>query len=160
MPREEDRERIIVLLKRLARIQTVGASCISELQGVIGHWEGFSEAAGALANLLGSDEDPALLFSRPIVDSAAMTVTWQGRTCSLGSTVLFRLMERLARRPNQYIPYDRLTSDVWDGCRSDDAVRAAAARLRCRLKKARMPNLAKAIRGTGGHYGLILEELS
>ena len=40
---------------------------------------------GTLANLLGSHlDDPAELFSKPIVDPAAMTVAWHGRTCKLG----------------------------------------------------------------------------
>ena len=42
--------------------------------------------------------------------------------------------------------------------RSDDAVRAAVMRLKRRLKGARMPGLAKAIRAAGEHYGLMLDE--
>jgi DNA-binding response OmpR family regulator len=156
--KERGKERVLVLLKRLARTYTISKDCVEELDQILRSWEDFGDAAGALANLLGSDDDPAALYQQPIINSASMTVTWQGRTCRLGSTILFRLMERLARRPNQYVPYDRLMRDVWEGSRSDDAIRAAAMRLKRRLRGARMPGLAKAIQGVGRHYGLILGE--
>ena len=123
------------------------------------HFVDLKEAGDPLANLLGSRlADPALLFSRPIIDLAAMTVTWEGHTCRLGNTVLFRLMARLARRPGQYIPFAGLLRDVWHGAiKEDETVRSAVRRLRHRLSDAEMPRLAAAIRAHGRCYGLILD---
>ncbi len=85
-------------------------------------------------------------------------VSWAGKTCYLGYTVLFRLADRLSRRPNQYITPDQLLRDVWeDGCKSPATIRSAVRNLRQSLIRAGMDDLAAAIQGTGGRYGLILD---
>jgi DNA-binding response OmpR family regulator len=72
--------------------------------------------------------------------------------------VLFRLAGRLARQPNQYISVDQLLSDVWDGgVKSPDTIRSTVRRLRKRFIAAGMDDLAAAIHGSGGRYGLILD---
>jgi len=77
----------------------------------------------------------------------------------LGYTVLFRLADRLSRRPNQYITPDQLLRDVWEGgLRSPETIRSAVRNLRERLSLAGMDDLAAAIRGHGGRYGLILHD--
>jgi DNA-binding response OmpR family regulator len=95
---------------------------------------------------------------RPMVDNSTFSVYWAGRTCCLHRTVLFRLAARLARQPNQYITADQLLRDVWDGgVKSPDTIRSAVRHLRQRLSCAGMQDLAAAICGTGGCYGLILD---
>ena len=95
---------------------------------------------------------------RPLVDDSTLSVIWDGKTCCLRNTVLFRLAGRLARQPNQYISANQLLSDVWDGgVKSPDTIRSAVRHLRQRFIQAGMGDLAIAIRGSGGRYGLILD---
>ena len=83
---------------------------------------------------------------------------WNGRTCCLRRTILFRLAQRLARYPNQFITADQLLRDVWEGgVKSPDTVRSAVRHLRQRLACAEMHDLAGATHGTGGCYGLMLD---
>jgi hypothetical protein len=143
----------------LGRIHTLGAACATELHDTLEQWDELDDAGGALANLLGTQlDDPADLYVKPIMDSAAMTVTWHGRTCRLGPSILFRLMAGLARRPGDYIAVDRLRHDVWQGNHvSDEAMRAAVKRLKGRLVEAGMGELAAGIRSDMRHYGLHLD---
>ena len=68
------------------------------------------------------------------------------------------MAERLARQPNQFITTDQLLRDVWEGdIRSPETIRSAVRHLRQRLSSAGMKNLAAAIQGAGGRYGLILD---
>lgn len=155
----EDRVRVVVLFQRLNRIQFVTKTTFQELQQIFQHSGGLDEPLGLLVNLLGTRSDPAGLFARPITDSGAMTVTWRGRSCKLGNTMLFRLMERLARRPCWRFSYSRLINEVWDGqCRSDETIRSTVRHLKLRLKGAGMGGLAKAIRSDKRHYRLELDE--
>src|SRR3954468_10271586 len=61
--------------------------------------------------------------SRPLIialhiDRDRLQVVFHGRTCVLGNTLPFKLLERLARRPNTYVTHEELLSDVWEGVRS------------------------------------------
>lgn len=95
---------------------------------------------------------------RPLVDNSTLSVFWAGKICPLRNTILFRLAARLSRHPNQYITAGQLLSDVWDGgVKSPDTIRSAVRHLRRRLSQAGMCDLAAAIRGTGGSYGLMLD---
>lgn len=79
------------------------------------------------------------------------------RLMLLGYTVLCKLVDRLSRRPNQFVTFDQHLRDVWDGgFRSPDTIRSAVRNLRQRLSDAGMNELAAAIRGRAGRYGLIL----
>jgi DNA-binding response OmpR family regulator len=70
-----------------------------------------------------------------------------------------KLFERLARRPNQYLSYERLLDEVWEGTRSFSAIRSVVKTLRGRLVKAGMADLADAIDGSVyRHYGLKLDK--
>lgn len=94
---------------------------------------------------------------RPIVDHTTFTVHWGGKTCYLGNTLPFKLFERLARRPNQLVHCDQLLDDVWQCCRSREAMRSVVKVLRQKLVRAGMKDLARAIDGTTArHYGLML----
>ena len=91
------------------------------------------------------------------IDRELLTVTYSSRSCFLGNTLSFRLIARLARRPNAYFTYEELLSDVWCGLRTDSAVRAAVKRLRGRLRRLGMMELADALDGSvPGRYALKL----
>jgi hypothetical protein len=99
----------------------------------------------------------ARLDSTPRVDRARLTVSWRGKECYLGYTLPFRLIERFAQRPNQFIPTDRLQEDLWAGFRAPSTIRSAVSQLRAKLIAAGMGELATLIDGSNpGHYGLML----
>lgn len=97
-----------------------------------------------------------LSAGRPLVNAATFSVEWRGRRCDLGPSILFRLIQRLLRRPDRYYPYDILMDDVWDRRCSDTTVRSAITRLRQALRAAGMSDLADAINGCGQCYGVFL----
>lgn len=118
-----------------------------------------ARAGNALENLIGSRTvDAGALFSQLIIDTASKTITYRGRTCCLGNTLVFRMIERLARRPNHFVTFDRLVRDVWDGnAKSDEAIRSLVKQLRDRLRKNGMRKLASAIRSEKKAYVLTLK---
>ena len=85
---------------------------------------------------------------RPVADRTLLSVRWRGKTCFLGNTLPFRLLDRLARRPNQYFSYEQLLDDVWEGPRSFSAIRSVVKVLRRKLVEAGMDDLANTIDGT------------
>lgn len=92
-----------------------------------------------------------------LFDTEMLTITYQGKSCFLGNTLPFRFFVRLARRPNTYVTYEDLLTDVWDGVRTDEAIRSVVKTLRSKLRVARMGTLAAAIDGSvPGHYALKL----
>ncbi len=152
------RERKLDLLQRLLRVHAVGWTITRKLIEEF-ELDPADDTASILANLLGSGiAAPDSLYRQPIVDHGGMTVIWAGRPCRLGNTLLLRLMDRLARRPNQYVPFERLIRDVWDGhAVSDEAIRNVVHRLKRELRVAGMSDLAVTIRSAGRSYGLILD---
>ncbi len=95
---------------------------------------------------------------QPVADHGTFSVIWIGRRCFLGRTLAFKLFERLARRPNQYVTYERLLQDVLNGLRSNEAIRSVVKELRRKLIDAGMSDLADAIDGSNREcYGLILD---
>jgi DNA-binding response OmpR family regulator len=149
----QDVHRLRVLLHRAQRGMTIGLAALSEAQEVAGRLFPAQRAA----NLMGSQlRDPASLFRHPLVDPLSMTVTWSGRTCLLRSRILLALMHSLARRPNQFVPFEKLRHDVWDGAqKSDDTIRSTVRHLKDRLIEAEMGELARHICAAGLRYGLV-----
>ena len=93
----------------------------------------------------------------PTVDRDTFVVRFRGKTCFLGNSLPFRLFERLLHRPNTYVTYEDLFSEVWQGVRSEEAVRSVVKRLRAMLRQCGMAELATAIDGSvSGHYALNL----
>jgi len=81
----------------------------------------------------------------PIVDPRTLSVRWNGHDCVLGGSIGFRLIQRLARRPNHYASHADLLDDVWGCQRSTSTVRSAVRDLRRRLVEANMPELARSL---------------
>ena len=115
-------------------------------------------------------ERAALALARPMpqvstngkhgleIDRHALTVRWNGNGCFLGYTLAFRLIDRLAQRPNYYFSHAQLLDDVWGGPRSRSAIRSVVSDLRIRLASAGMAELASMIDGSNpGHYGLLMQ---
>jgi DNA-binding response OmpR family regulator len=112
-----------------------------------------------LSYLKGHSFSPADLSRRQLkIDPALLSVTFDGKTCFLGNTYPFKLLSRLAQRPNTYVPHHDLLSDVWRGTRSEEAVRSVVKTLRIKLRDAGLHDLADAIDGRSpGHYALKLD---
>jgi DNA-binding response OmpR family regulator len=92
------------------------------------------------------------------LDRTTFTVRWDGRSCALGHSTAFRLLERLARRPNEYVSTDRLLDELWLGPRSYSTLRSTVCRLKSRLRGAGMSDLAVRIDGGAhGHYALLID---
>ena len=94
---------------------------------------------------------------RPVIDRAMLSVLFQGRSCFLGNTLPFRLLDRLLRRPNQFVSYEQLQDDVWNSMPSPESIRSVVKELRRKLRCAGMDGLANAIDGkVARHYSLTL----
>lgn len=92
-----------------------------------------------------------------VIHVASLSVSWHGKRCFLGNTLVFRLFVRLAKTPNQFVSHQQLLDDVWQGRRVRTTIRGVVKRLRDTLSAAGMQDLAKAIDGsTRGHYRLKL----
>jgi DNA-binding winged helix-turn-helix (wHTH) protein len=88
-----------------------------------------------------------------------MTIVWAGHRCRLKGLTLFGLIEALSRRPNEFVPYDRLLKEVWGGNKkSDFTIRSSIRHLKAQLRHAGMPKLAESIKAGGRRYGLIFDD--
>lgn len=93
----------------------------------------------------------------PIADTDTFCARWCGKTCHLGDTMAFRVLKRLAHRPNVFVSCTSLLEDLWQPHTSFDAVRSAVKVLRRKLRDAGMEDMADAIDGsTARHYRLRL----
>lgn len=97
------------------------------------------------------------LLGRPLLDEATLSVVWNGRMLHLGHTQGFWLLVRLTRSANQYVTHLDLIQEVWDDDFTDTTVlRAGMRRLRTKLRRGGMGDLADAIVGHHGRYMLSL----
>lgn len=91
------------------------------------------------------------------LERSTYTVRWEARSCFLGYTMAFRVLERLARRPNEYVSTDRLLDELWAARRTPSTVRSTVCGLKSKLRAAGMRDVASMIDGRNpGHYGLML----
>lgn len=104
-------------------------------------------------------EPPAVLIEgRELsTDRRSYVVRWGDRQCVLGHTLAFEVLERLARRPNEYISTESLLDELWIGHRTPSTVRSTVSRLRSRLRSSGLGPVGSRIDGSvRGHYGLML----
>ncbi len=152
----EKTQRVADLAEQLSEALMTAALCANEIRAIVQVELDSHTAVGWGRSQDAKHRTPRT--QRPLVDSSTFSVFWAGKTCPLRRTILFRLAERLARQPNQYITADQLLRDVWEGgIKSPETIRSAVRHLRQRLSSAGMEDLAAAIHGTGGRYGLILD---
>lgn len=89
------------------------------------------------------------------VDRTAFVVRSGTKTCHLGHTILFRVMDVLVHHPDQYVSRELLLDLAWHGSRADSTVRSAIGELRSRLIAGGLPEVAAAIDARNpGHYCL------
>lgn len=151
--------RLAHLADQLSETLMTAAICAEELRAIIRAETDDACPVRRGHSNNGPSSDSFSAGDRPIVDQSTLSVSWAGKSCHLGYTILFRLADRMSRRPNQYVTADQLLREVWDGgLRSADTIRSNVRRLRERLSLAGMQDLAAAIRGRGGRYGLFLND--
>jgi len=95
----------------------------------------------------------------PLIDPVTFTLWFGGRSCFIGNSLPYRFFCRLAQRPNTYVSHEVLLDDVWDGIRSNAAIRSVVKILRAKLRAHDMGALAAAIESVPGHYSLRLDKL-
>lgn len=100
--------------------------------------------------------DPAELhftsISRPVADRLTLSIHFQGKSCFLGNTLLFRFFEVIAKSPNRYFAHSELLEEVWGGPRSESSIRSVAKRLRDQLNSVGLDQVAQAIDGSTPGY--------
>lgn len=153
----EKQERIRQTLKSLAEAQAATITLMEEALALM--TEELSLDPITFWKSRGSPSVFAPPTKTALFDTEMLTITFEGKSCFLGNTLPFRFFVRLARRPNTYVSYEDLLSDVWDGARTDEAIRSVVKSLRSKLRQSRMGVLAEAIDGSvPGHYGLRLDK--
>ena len=150
--------RLDALASQLAETLMTAAICAQEIRAVVltelddnGHLESGRQAMG-----LAHD---ACHRQRPLLVDSTLSVIWKGKILHLGQTLSFRLLARLARRPNQYVTHIDLLRDVWDDeelLTATSTIRSLVRELRRKLHHGGMTDLASAIRGHEGRYILDL----
>ena len=151
--------RLDALASQLAETLMTAAICAQEIRAVVQteldddeHSESCRHAAGMAPSL-------ASHHQRPLLDESTLSVIWKGKILHLGQTLSFRLLARLARRPNQYVTHIELLRDVWDDeelLTATSTIRSLVRELRRKLQHGGMTDLAGAIRGREGRYILDL----
>ncbi|MCX5684110.1 MAG: winged helix-turn-helix domain-containing protein [Planctomycetota bacterium] len=152
----ENARKLKLLSSQLTESLMNAALCAKEI-GEIARAEIDDTDGGPGASGNGHRRNRANAQQRPLLDEATLSVIWRGRTLHLGHTQGFWLLARLARRPNQYITHVDLLEEVWDDEFTDTSVlRAGVQRLRVKLRRGGMGDLADAIAGHRGRYMLNL----
>ena len=158
MPTSDRDRQLLEKLSQLAATQASAAALAQEIIVRVGERLGLDlrEIAPLAAASRASSPNGDISARRPMIDVATFSVHWDGKTCVLGNTLPFRLLERLGRRPNQFIHCDQLLDEVWQGLRSREAIRSVVKVLKQKLVQAGMDDLAASINGNQPyHYGLI-----
>jgi len=144
-------QRLVQLANQLSEALMTAAICAQEIRSEVQEeLDGDELAAAAGGSSNGSAKSVAL---RPLLDQSTLSVTWNGRSLHLGHTRAFWILERLSRRPNQYVTHLDLLRDVWDDEEAPvSTIRSVVRHLRHRLVAGGMEELAAAIRGHNGRY--------
>src|SRR4051812_20559228 len=147
-------QRLERLTSQLAETLMTAAFCVEEIRSALCAETGYVGDDRVRRGSSGKRHAPK---PRPLLSDSTLSVCWKGRSLYLGHTVRFRLLDRLARRPNQYVTHLDLLHDVWDDEElTTDTIRSTVRHLRRRLRDGGMGGLAKAIRGHNGRYILEL----
>jgi DNA-binding response OmpR family regulator len=125
------------------------AMCVQEIRSEVQAAMEDGKVAAPFGNGAGARDGAR----RPLLDQSTLCVLWKERKLHLGHTRGFWLLERLSRRPNQYVTHLDLLREVWD---DEDApvttLRSVVRHLRRQLTGGGMADLAAAIRGHNGRY--------
>ena len=89
------------------------------------------------------------------LDESAFSIHFEGKTCRLGNSKLFRLFRILARNFGSYVTHDALVRMVWNVFVPEpNTIHKLASRLQHALYAARMSALVIDGRSVRGHYTL------
>lgn len=158
MKTERRKEEIAASLKLLASTYVQAVRQLEDTLAVLCRELDLQETSW-LENVLALEPttSPPTSAFRPVADRTTLSVLYQGKTCFLGNTLLFRFFEVISRRPNRYISHAQLLDDVWGGIRSESTIRNVAKRLRDKLVAVDLGEVAVAIDGsTPGYYVFLL----
>ena len=92
---------------------------------------------------------------RFIVDPALFEARFRGKSCRLGNTLEFRLLERLNQQPNRYVSHNDLSNDVWG---DDQTTKNSIQRVVCNVRR-KLGGDGLAVRIDGSqrlHYRLVV----
>ena len=90
-----------------------------------------------------------------VVDRETFSALYQGKTCYLGNTIPFGLLERLNQRPKAFVSYKALINDVWN----DEETNSPAVQKQVSILKAKLKNafgVGIEIRSVPGHYAIFV----
>jgi DNA-binding response OmpR family regulator len=149
-------ERAILLLSRIAEAHTTAAIAVAELRAMLTKDSVGAHGQSSSGSYREHSTGRPGQYLRPVIDHSTFCVEWEGRTCCLGHRLSLKLLDRLCRRPGQYIPHEEFLHEVWEARRSPETIRSAIRELRRRLRAAEMGELADAIHGHGKCYALML----
>lgn len=150
----EKARQLAQLMDELTENFAAATLCMEEIRALVQAQGDGHEAGGAGDWLL---KDFYSSKQRPQVDPRTLSVVWAGKNCYLGYTISFKLVARLARRPNHFVAMEDLLRDVWEGDRkSPNTIRSAIRNLKQRLQEAGMNDLAATIQSEGGRYAMLL----
>ena len=91
--------------------------------------------------------------TRPTLNTATFSVTWNGERCYLGDTMLFRCLAALAAKPNVPVENDELVKAIDTGfIDMPNDVRIAVYWLKKKLIAADLKDLAERIVNVGNAY--------
>jgi DNA-binding response OmpR family regulator len=154
MTTEPDR-RLDVLCRQLTENIMGAALCAKEIAAIVREARHGSGRPRASDN--GQHCREKTSPGRPLMDEPTLSVVWNGKMLHLGHTQGFWLLARLTRSANQYVTHLDLIQEIWDDDFTDTTVlRAGVRRLRTKLRRGGMGDLADAIVGHHGRYMLDL----
>lgn len=144
--------RLDVLCRQLTESIMGAALCAKEIATIVRDMHD-----GGAPRVNGQQSGGRSSPGRPLLDEATLSVLWNGKALHLGHTHGFWLLARLSRSANQYVTHLDLIQEIWDNDLTDTAVlRAGVRRLRTKLRRGGMGDLADAIVGHHGRYILDL----
>ena len=147
--------RLDVLCRQLTENIMGAALCAQQLATIVRERHYGDGHLGGSEN--GHQRLDKISHSRPLLDEATLSVVWNGKMLHLGHTQGFWLLARLTRSVNQYVTHLDLIQEIWDDDFTDTTVlRAGVRRLRIKLRRGGMGDLAEAIVGHHGRYMLNL----
>jgi DNA-binding response OmpR family regulator len=149
-------QRQLYLLSQVAEGQTMAAIATAELRAMLMKELAIAESRTPRKSFQTGSVDFSTPGLRPLIDHSTFSVEWNGQRCHLGNRLLLKLLDRLCRRPGQFVSHEELLHEVWEARRCPETIRSAIRELRRRLREDKMTELAAAIQSQGKSYGLVL----
>lgn len=155
----ENIRKLHVVTRQLTEHLMSAALCAKEIGGIA--QDPSNNGHGAAAGSNGIGRNGKHNAPRPLLDEATLSVIWRDRALYLGYTKEFRLLAHLARRINQYVTHVDLLEEIWDDdFASTSLLHAGIQRLKTKLRRGGMADLAGAVVGCKGRYSLDLTVVS